>query len=100
MSSSEQPAGFQLVLKVALHEAAISAAALCSGAGLLALADHSGSLSLLDLHRPAVLCSRQLAEQPMTALSFGTHSMQLKQAPSGKHAEAADTAAEERYVVL
>ena len=100
-SSSEQPAGFQLILKVNLHEAAISAAAVCSGAGLLALADHSGGLSLIGLSAPAVLCARQLAEQPITALSFGTHSMQPQRAPAGKRAEAVDSsAAEDRYQPL
>ena len=95
MASSEQPAGFQVVLKVTLHEGAISAAALCSGAGLLALADHLGSLALVDLNRLTVLCTRQLAEQPLTALSFGTHSMQPQRPPGGKH-EAVDSHAEDR----
>ena len=95
MSSSEQPAGFQLVLKLTLHEAAISAAALCSGAGLLALADHSGGLSLVNLSVPAVLCTRQLAEQPITALSFGMHRMQPQRAPAGKRTEAVDSSAAE-----
>ena len=96
-SSSDQPAGFQLVLKATLHEAAISAAALCSGAGLLALADHAGSLSLVDLNRLTVLCTRQLAEQPITALSLGSHSMHPQRAPGGKRTEALDTSAEDRY---
>ncbi len=99
-SSSEQPAGFQLVLKATLHEAAISAAALCSGAGLLALADHAGSLSLVDLNRLTVLCTRQLAEQPITALSLGTHSMQPQRIPGSKRAEALDSSAEDRCIPL
>ena len=100
MSSSDQPAGFQLVLKVTLHEAAISAAALCSRAGLLALADHAGSLSLVDLNRLTVLCSRQLAEQPITALGLGTHSMHPQRAPGAKRPEALDSSAEDRYPSL
>lgn len=99
LSSSEQPAGFQLVLKAALLEGAVSAAALCSGAGLLALADQLGSLTLVDLNRLTVLCMRQLAEQPLTALSFGTHSMQTQRTPGGKR-EAVDSAAEDRYWLL
>ena len=94
--SSEQPAGFQTVLKVNLHESAISAAALCTGAGLLALASHTGSLSLIDLNRAAVLCTKQLAEQPISGLSIGIHSMQPQRAHAEKHAEPADSPSEDR----
>ena len=72
--SSQQPAGFQAVLRISLHEATITAAAVCSAAGLLALADHAGHLSLVDLQQPAVLCTTRLAEQPIVALSFGMQS--------------------------
>ena len=78
MASTQQPAGFQAVLKVCLHEANITAAAVCSAAGLLALADQAGNLSLVDLQQPAVLCTTRLAEQPIAALSFGVQSISLQ----------------------
>ena len=100
LSSSEQPAGFQAVLRVTLHESAITAAAVTSMPGLLALADQAGSLSIIDLNRAVVLCTKQLAEQPIAALGFGIHSMpsaRPQRAPGDKRNEAADTPAEDRW---
>lgn len=96
LSSSGQPAGFQAVLKLTLHEAAVTSAALCSRAGLLALADQAGALSVVDLQRPAVLCMRQLSEQPITALGFGVHSFRPQQGQAEKCSEPNEAPIEDR----
>lgn len=98
-----QPAGFQCVMRLALHTVSVCALALATAGGLLALGDESGRLSLVDLRQarhpscfawqtwPAArlhLCkllntpclaaqatmrySRQLADQPIAALAFGS----------------------------
>ena len=99
MTSSQQPAGVQAVLKISLHEANITAAAVCSAAGLLALADQAGNLSLVDLQQPAVLCTARLAEQPIVALSFGVQSMppqRSQRLPADKLREPVEASAEDR----
>lgn len=50
-STARQPAGYQAVLRANLHEAAVSAACIASKAGLVALGDASGDLSVLNLSR-------------------------------------------------
>ena len=99
MVSSQQPAGFQAVLKISLHKATITAAAVCSAAGLLALADQAGSMSLVDLQQPAVLCMTRLVEQPIAALSFGLQSAPLQRAqqrgPADKLREPVEASAED-----
>ena len=50
-SVAKQPAGYQAVLKATLHEAAVTAACIASKAGLVALGDASGDLSVLNLCR-------------------------------------------------
>ena len=50
-ASARQPAGFQCVLRLALHAASVCALALSSAAGLLALGDEAGRLSLVDLRQ-------------------------------------------------
>ena len=47
--TTQQPAGFQGVLRASLHEASVTALALAGRAGLLALGDASGDVSVLDL---------------------------------------------------
>ncbi|KAK9818994.1 hypothetical protein WJX81_004841 [Elliptochloris bilobata] len=69
-SSAWQPAGFQCVLLLALHSASVCALALASAAGLLALGDEAGRLTLIDLRQAAVHFARQLADQPIAALAF------------------------------
>ena len=99
MTSSQQPAGFQTVLKISLHEVSVTAVAVCSAAGLLALADQAGNLSLVDLQQPAVLCTTPLAEQPIAALSFGVQSMppqRSQRTPADKLREPAEASAEDR----
>ena len=96
LSSSGQPAGFQAVLRLTLHEAAVTSAALCSRAGLLALADQAGALSVVDLQRPAVLCTRQLSEQPIAALGFGVHSFRPQRGPAEKVCEPSEAPVEDR----
>ena len=99
MTSSQQPAGFQAVLKISLHKASITAAAVCSAAGLLVLADQAGNLSLVDLQQPAVLCTTRLAEQPIAALSFGVQSMlpqRSQRMPTDKLREPVEASAEDR----
>lgn len=99
MTSSQQPAGFQAVLKISLHEANITAAAVFSAAGLLALADQAGNISLIDLQQPAVLCTTRLAEQPITALSFGVQSMppqRSQRMPADKLREPVEASAEDK----
>ena len=99
MTSSQQPAGFQAVLKISLHEASITAAAICSSAGLLALADQAGNMSLVDVQQPAVLSTTRLAEQPIVVLSFGVQSMppqRSQRAPADKLREAIEASAEDR----
>jgi hypothetical protein len=46
-----QPPGFQLVLRAAVHEAAVVAASIASRSGLVALGDASGDLSVLNLSK-------------------------------------------------
>jgi len=92
-----QPAGFQCVLHLSLHAASVGALALATAAGLLALGDESGRLSVVDLRQvrprspaaPVLPCRgrvrvkhrrraaqaavrhvRQLADQPIAALAF------------------------------
>lgn len=96
LSSSGQPAGFQAVLRLTLHEAAVTSAALCSRAGLLALADQAGALSVVDLQRPAVLCTRQLSEQPIASLGFGVHSFRPQWGPAEKVCEPSEAPIEDR----
>ena len=99
LTSSQRPAGFQAVLKISLHEANITAAAVCSAAGLLVLADQAGNISLIDLQQPAVLCTARLAEQPITALSFGVQSMppqRSQSVPADKLREPVEASAEDK----
>ena len=55
-SVAKQPAGYQAVLRATLHEAAVSAACIASKAGLVALGDASGDLSVLNLCRVRSRC--------------------------------------------
>lgn len=57
-----QPPGFHLLLVAKLHSAPVQALSMCSAAGLLAVGDSSGSLSVLDLEQvspalPACACA-------------------------------------------
>lgn len=54
-STAKQPAGYQAVLRANLHEVAVSAACIASKAGLVALGDASGDLSVLNLARVCAL---------------------------------------------
>ncbi len=48
---AKQPAGYQAVLRVTMHEVAVNTACIASKAGLVALGDASGDLSVLNLFR-------------------------------------------------
>ncbi|KAK9908560.1 hypothetical protein WJX75_009693 [Coccomyxa subellipsoidea] len=73
-SVAKQPAGYQAVLKATLHEAAVTAACIASKAGLVALGDASGDLSVLNLCRPSVEFYKHLSDQPIATAAFGLHS--------------------------
>ena len=60
-STARQPAGYQAVLRANLHETAVSAACIASKAGLVALGDASGDLSVLNLSRVRPLTPAQHA---------------------------------------
>ena len=47
--AAQQPAGFQAVLRAALHDTAVTAMALASRAGLLACGDEAGNVSVINL---------------------------------------------------
>ena len=47
--TANQPAGFQGVLRASLHESSVTVMAVAGRAGLLALGDASGDVSVLDL---------------------------------------------------
>ena len=51
--TARQPAGYQGVLRASLHECAITALAIASGPGLVALGDASGDVSVLDISQVA-----------------------------------------------
>ncbi|KAL4458921.1 hypothetical protein ABPG75_013786 [Micractinium tetrahymenae] len=68
-----QPAGFQYILRYSTHSSDISSVALATKLKLAAVADESGSLSLLDLLQPAQLFSSRVMQQGVVHAAFGRH---------------------------
>lgn len=68
-----QPAGFQYILRYSTHSTDITAVALASKLKLAAVADESGTLSLLDLLQPSQLFSTRVMPQAVVQAAFGSH---------------------------
>ncbi|KAL0052569.1 hypothetical protein WJX82_004051 [Trebouxia sp. C0006] len=69
--SRQQPPGFQCILQCTHHAASISGIAIAARLKLVALADETGVLSLLELTRPSISYEQQVASQALVSLQFG-----------------------------
>ncbi|KAL0036450.1 hypothetical protein WJX77_008242 [Trebouxia sp. C0004] len=69
--SRQQPPGFQCILQCMHHAASISSIAIAARLKLVALADETGVLSLLELTRPSISFEQQVASQALVSLQFG-----------------------------
>ncbi|KAL4431642.1 hypothetical protein ABPG77_001484 [Micractinium sp. CCAP 211/92] len=69
----QQPPGFQYILRYSTHSCDISCVALATKLKLAAVADESGTLSLLDLLQPAELFSTRVMQQAVAHAAFGSH---------------------------
>lgn len=66
---AKQPAGYQAVLRVTMHEVAVNTACIASKSGLVALGDASGDLSVLNLFR---VCGAAFQYLPHSYFIVGT----------------------------
>lgn len=70
---SLQAPGFQYILRYSTHSCDITSVALATKLKLAAVADESGTLSLLDLLQPAQLFSTRVMQQAVAHAVFGSH---------------------------
>ena len=70
---ASQPAGYQCVAHVTVHDADVTALALASRCPLLAAGDVRGCVSIIDLAQPAVLHRLTVCPTPVAALGIGAY---------------------------